>query len=407
MVRMADEGEIRRKYEALSAVMDERLRRLWAGAEAEYSDGGIAAVERATGMSRTTIRTGRDELRGGVRPDEVVNVRRPGGGRTALEEHTPELVTALEALVDPVTRGDPMSPLRWTSKSTRKLADELATRGYDLSPQKVGQLLHASGYSLQGTNKTTEGASHPDRNAQFEFINDRVDGFHARGVPVISVDTKKKELVGDFKNAGREWQPRGQPEPVRVHDFIDKNLGKAIPYGVYDVGLNNAWVSVGVDHDTAEFAVESIARWWRHMGKKSYPEATELLITADGGGSNGSRSRLWKLELQRLADRTGLTIGVSHFPPGTSKWNKIEHRLFCHITENWRGRPLIDHETIVQLIGSVRTTKGLVVKAKLDTRTYETGISVPKSKMDELNIVYEPFHGDWNYTIRPTSKPND
>jgi DDE family transposase len=401
MVWMADEGEIRRKFEALSAVMDERMRRLWAGAEAEFGEGGIAVVERATGMSRTTIRTGRDELRGGVSAEEVVNVRRPGGGRTPIEEHNPELVTALEALVDPVTRGDPMSPLRWTSKSTRKLAEELASCGYALSPQKVGQLLRASGYSLQATNKTIEGSAHPDRNAQFEFINERVDASHSRGAPVISVDTKKKELVGDFKNAGREWQPQGEPVPVRVHDFIDEKLGKAIPYGVYDVGLNNAWVSVGVDHDTAEFAVESIARWWRHMGKKAYPDATELLITADGGGSNGYRSRLWKIELQRFADRAGLTIGVSHFPPGTSKWNKIEHRLFCHITENWRGRPLVDHETIVQLIGSVRTTKGLFVKAKRDTRIYETGIVVPDSEMDDLNIEYEAFHGDWNYTIKP------
>ena len=401
MVGMADEGEIRRKFEALSGVMDERMRRLWAGAEAEFGEGGIAVVERATGMSRTTIRTGRDELRGGVSAEEVVNVRRPGGGRTPIEEQNPELVTALEALVDPVTRGDPMSPLRWTSKSTRKLAEELASRGYALSPQKVGQLLRANGYSLQAVNKTIEGSAHPDRNAQFEFINERVDASHSRGAPVISVDTKKKELVGHFKNAGREWQPQGEPVPVRVHDFIDEKLGKAIPYGVYDVGLNNAWVSVGVDHDTAEFAVESISRWWRHMGKKAYPGATELLITADGGGSNGYRSRLWKIELQRLADRTGLTIGVSHFPPGTSKWNKIEHRLFCHITENWRGRPLVDHETIVQSIGSVRTAKGLFVKAKLDTRTYDTGISVRDSEMDELNIVYETFHGDWNYTISP------
>jgi hypothetical protein len=405
MVGMADEGEIRRKFEALSAVMDERMRRLWAGAEAEFGDGGIAVVERATGMSRTTIRAGRDELRGGVSAEEVVNVRRPGGGRTPIEEQKPELVTALEALVDPVTRGDPMSPLRWTSKSTRKLAEELASRGYTLSPQKVGQLLRANGYSLQAVNKTIEGSAHPDRNAQFEFINERVDASHSRGAPVISVDTKKKELVGDFKNAGREWQPQGEPVPVRVHDFIDEKLGKAIPYGVYDVGLNNAWVSVGVDHDTAEFAVESISRWWRHMGKKAHPDATELLITADGGGSNGYRSRLWKIELQRFADRTGLTIGVSHFPPGTSKWNKIEHRLFCHITENWRGRPLVDHETIVQSIGSVRTTKGLFVKAKLDTSTYETGISVRDSEMDELNIVYEAFHGDWNYTIMPNRPP--
>lgn len=391
------------RFEALAEVMDERVRRLWAGAEAEHAERGIATVERATGMSRTTIRTGRDELRKGIEPENVVNVRRPGGGRIALEDHQPELMVTLESLVDPVTRGDPMSPLRWTSKSTRKLAEEMSTRGFPLSPQKVGQLLHAMGYTLQGTNKTTEGATHPDRNAQFEYISDRVDVAHAHGVPVISVDTKKKELVGDFKNAGQEWQPEGNPIPVRVHDFIDPGLGKAIPYGVYDIGLNNAWVSVGVDHDTAEFAVESIARWWRHMGKKAYPDAKELLITADGGGSNSSRSRLWKLELQRFADRTGLTIGVSHFPPGTSKWNKIEHRLFCHITENWRGRPLVDHETIVQLIGSVRTTKGLFVKAKLDTGTYETGLSVTDAEFDNLNIHCDEFHGDWNYTIRPNS----
>lgn len=402
MVGMADEAEIRRKYEALAGVMDERLRRLWAGVEAECSAGGIAAVERATGLSRTTIRVGRDELRNGIEPDDVVNVRRPGGGRIALEEQHPELLTTLETLVDPVTRGDPESPLRWTSKSTRKLAEELATKGYQLSPQKVGQLLNASGYSLQSNQKTTEGSAHVDRDAQFEFINDRVDTMQGRGVPVISVDTKKKELVGDFKNGGREWQPQGVPVPVRVHDFIDKDLGKAIPYGVYDIGLNTAWVSVGVDHDTAEFAVESIGQWWRNMGKKAYPDATELLITADGGGSNGYRSRLWKLELQRLADRTGLTIGVSHFPPGTSKWNKIEHRLFCHITENWRGRPLVDHETIVQLIGSVRTSTGLSVKSKLDIRTYQTGITVSDAQMDQLNIVAATFHGEWNYTIKPT-----
>jgi Rhodopirellula transposase DDE domain len=398
----ATEWEIRTKFKALEAVMDERLKRLWAGAEADaYGDGGIAAVERATGMSRTTIRGGRDELRAGARVEDVINVRRPGGGRPRLEETSPHLVEALESLVDPVTRGDPESPLRWTSKSTRKLASELLAQGLRVSPQKVGQLLYASGYSLQATHKTTEGTSHPDRNAQFEFINERVEEHHARGAPVISVDTKKKELVGDFKNAGREWQPAGQPVPVRVHDFIDKDLGKAIPYGVYDLASNAAWVSVGIDHDTPEFAVESIARWWRYMGKKTYPDATELLITADGGGSNGYRARLWKLELQRLADRTGLTIGVSHFPPGTSKWNKIEHKLFCHITENWRGRPLVDHETIVQLIGSVRTTTGLRVKAKLDTGTYATGIAVPDADMDDLHIIPDPFHGDWNYTFLP------
>lgn len=393
---------IRMKFLSLEPVMDERLTRLWAGAEAEaIGDGGIAIVEQATGMSRTTIRAGRDELRAGVVPEDVVNVRRPGGGRPPIEATRPDIIPALEALVDPVTRGDPESPLRWTSKSTRKLADELRRIGYQVSPQKVGQLLHASGYSLQGTQKTLEGASHPDRNEQFELINARVDAFQSRGAPVISVDTKKKELVGDFENAGREWHPEGQPVPVRVHDFIDDTLGKVIPYGVYDLSRNTGWVNVGVDHDTPAFAVESIARWWRSMGKRVYPHASELLITADGGGSNAARSRLWKVELQRFADRSGLAISVSHFPPGTSKWNKIEHRLFCHITENWRGRPLVDRETVVQLIGSVRTTAGLTVKAKLDTRHYPTGIKVSDAEMEDLLITREPFHGEWNYTIHP------
>jgi hypothetical protein len=399
---MATVEEIRRKFEALCPNMDERLTRLWAASEADVlGRGGITMVERATGLSRTTIRAGLVELRGGPTPDDVVQVRRPGAGRPSIEETTPEILPALEALVDPVTRGDPESPLRWTSKSTRKLADELGAQGYQVSPQKVGQLLHASGYSLQSTRKTTEGASHPDRNKQFELINSRVDEFHARGAPVISVDTKKKELIGDFTNRGREWQPAGNPVPVRVHDFLDPTLGKAIPYGVYDLVRNNAWVNVGVDHDTPEFAVRSIAEWWRRMGRRAYPDATELLITADGGGSNGSRCRLWKKELQLFAHRTGLAITVCHFPPGTSKWNKIEHRLFCHITENWRGRPLVDHETIVQSIASVRTTTGLVVRAALDAREYPKGIKVTDEEMDQLLITTDPFHGEWNYTLHP------
>jgi Rhodopirellula transposase DDE domain len=396
------EAIVRTKFLALSPVMDERLTRLWAGAEADaLGDGGIAIVERATGLSRTTIRTGRDELLAGVSADDVVASRRPGGGRPRLEAVTPGLVAALETLVDPVTRGDPESPLRWTSKSTRKLAAELTTQGYAVSPQKVGQLLNASGYSLQATQKTIEGTDHPDRDGQFEFINDRVDRFQARGAPVVSVDTKKKELVGVFAQGGREWQPSGDPVPVRVHDFLDDVLGKVIPYGVYDLARNTGWVSVGIDHDTPAFAVESIARWWRYMGRKTYPDTRELLITADAGGSNSARARLWKLELQRFADRTGLTISVSHFPPGTSKWNKIEHRLFCHITENWRGRPLTDHETIVQLIGSVRTTTGLRVKAKLDTREYPLGVKVPDVEMDNLLLTRAAFHGEWNYTLHP------
>ena len=397
-----EEQIVRTKFEALRPVMDERVTRLWAGAEADaLGDGGIAIVGRATGLSRTTIRAGRDELRAGATADEVVWVRRPGGGRPRIETETPEILNALDTLVDPVTRGDPESPLRWTSKSTRKLADELGAQGYVLSPQKVGQLLHARGYSLQATQKTIEGTAHPDRNEQFEYINDRVDVFHARGAPVISVDTKKKELVGPYSNGGREWQPQGAPERVRVHDFIDDTLGKVIPYGVYDLAQNTGWVNVGVDHDTPAFAVESIARWWRSMGKKNYPSATTLLITADAGGSNSARSRAWKVELQRFADRSGLTISVSHFPPGTSKWNKIEHRLFCHITENWRGRSLVDHETVVRLIGSVRTTTGLTVKARLDRRTYPIGVKVPDTEMDSICLTPADFHGEWNYTIHP------
>jgi Rhodopirellula transposase DDE domain len=396
------EAVVRTKFLALSPVMDERLIRLWAGAEADaLGDGGIAIVERATGLSRTTIRAGRDELRAGVSAADVVAVRRPGGGRPRVEETAPEIVQVLETLVDPVTRGDPESPLRWTSKSTRKLAAELTAQGYPVSPQKVGQLLNANGYSLQATQKTIEGTDHPDRDAQFAFINDQADAFQGCGAPVISVDTKKKELIGAFANGGREWQPTGEPVRVRVHDFVDPALGKAIPYGVYDLAQNTGWVSVGIDHDTPAFAVESIARWWRYMGKKTYPDARALLITADAGGSNSARARLWKVELQRFADRTGLTISVSHFPPGTSKWNKIEHRLFCHLTENWRGRPLLDHETVVQLIGSVRTTSGLTVRAKLDTRSYPLGVKVPKADMDNLLITRAEFHGDWNYTIHP------
>lgn len=403
-----EEHTIRAKFVALHPVMDERVTRLWAGAEADaLGDGGIAIVERATGLSRTTIRAGRDELRGGVTADDVVAVRRPGGGRPRIEDAAPDIVQALEALVDPVTRGDPESPLRWTSKSTRRLAEELGTQGYAVSPQKVGQLLHASGYSLQATRKTREGTTHPDRNDQFEYLNDLVDAFHARGAPVISVDTKKKELVGDYANAGREWHPQGAPVPVRVHDFLDDTLGKVIPYGVYDLAQNTGWVNVGIDHDTPTFAVESIARWWRFMGKRSYPTATELFITADAGGSNSARSRSWKVELQRFADRTGLAVSVSHFPPGTSKWNKIEHRLFCHITENWRGRPLVDRETVVQLIGSVRTATGLTVQAKLDRRRYPAGIRVPDAEMNDLLITRADFHGEWNYTLHPRPSSNE
>ncbi len=395
--------QIRQKYDALGDVMDERLRRLWAGSEViVLGHGGIAAVAKATGMSRTTVRAGRDELLAGASSSDVVSTRREGGGRPRLEDKDPTLLHDLESLVDPVTRGDPESPLRWTSKSTRKLADELGAMGYSVSPQKVGQLLRSLGYSLQATRKRIEGTDHPDRNAQFEFINDRVEAYHQAGAPVISVDTKKKELVGDFRNGGREWQPKGTPIPVRVHDFIDRELGKAIPYGVYDMFNNTGWVNVGVDHDTAAFAVESIWQWWWRMGRKSYPDAEQLLITADSGGSNGPRVRQWKTELQRFADRTGLVVGVSHFPPGTSKWNKIEHRLFCHITENWRGRPLVDLETVVQLIASTRTRAGLRVKARLDPRAFPTGVRISDDELNAVNIFRDEVHGDWNYTIAPT-----
>jgi len=401
-VGVTTEDVVRKKYEALSPLMDERMRRCWAGIEAEsLGDGGIAIVERATGMSRTTIRAGRDEVRNGIDGAAMIQVRRPGCGRPRLEELNPGLITDLESLVEPVTRGDPESPLRWTTKSTRKLAAELTERGTPISPQKVGELLFLMGYRLQAVQKTREGTEHPDRNAQFEFINDRVEAYQARNAPVISVDTKKKELVGDFANKGREWQPMSEPVPVRVHDFIDKDLGKVIPYGVYDLARNEGWVNVGVDHDTPEFAVASIARWWSQMGRKVYEKATELLITADAGGSNAYRSRVFKTELQAFADRTGLRIGVSHFPPGTSKWNKIEHRLFCHITENWRGRPLVDHETIVQLIGATRTTTGLRVRAKLDERAFPKGVEATDAELAEVNLIRDAFHGEWNYTIAP------
>jgi Rhodopirellula transposase DDE domain len=356
-------------------VLDERLRRLWAGAEARaLGRGGISLLSAATGLSRTTVREGLRELDAGVSLDTVVTVRRPGGGRKTLLERDPELAIDLDRLIDPVTRGDPMSPLRWTSKSTRKLAAELTAQGHPLSPQKVGELLRDLGYSLQGNQKTLEGADHPDRNAQFEFINARAEDFQSRDQPVISVDTKKKELVGDFKNAGQEWHPAGQPPKVRTYDFVDPELGKAIPYGIYDIANNRGWVNVGMDHDTPEFAVESIRRWWKNMGRRSFPSATELFITADGGGSNSFRARAWKTELQHLSSETGLTISVSHFPPGTSKWNKIEHRLFCHVTQNWRGRPLLDFETAVNLIGATRTKKGLRVKARLDRNAYPKGV---------------------------------
>jgi hypothetical protein len=355
-------------------------------------------------MSRTTIASGIKEVEERKQhPERPVpdRLRKPGAGRKRLVEADPDLLKALEALVDPLTRGHPESPLRWTCKSTARLAAELSRQHHPVSERTVAALLKGAGYSLQANRKTREGSKHPDRNAQFEHINAQVRSFQKRGEPVISVDTKKKEIVGEFKNAGEEWQPQGRPEQVKVHDFPDKQLGKAIPYGVYDLASNEGWVSVGINHDTAQFAVASIRRWWQELGKKRFPKATRLMITADGGGSNSSRNRLWKISLQALADETGLTLQVCHFPPGTSKWNKIEHRLFCFITSNWRGRPLTTYEVIVNLIANTTTTTGLKVHAALDSNAYETGLKVTDAELDQLNLTRDDFHGEWNYTIRP------
>lgn len=392
---------IREKYLALRDALDERARRLWAATEARAAGrGGFTAVLQATGMSSRTLARGMRELDSGEKLPPT-RVRRPGGGRKAAKILDPSLVVALEELVEPVTRGDPESPLRWTSKSLRRLSDELRAQGYQASHTLVGQLLREAGYSLQANRKTREGTNHPDRNAQFEQINRRVRRQLKRGGPAISVDTKKKELVGDFKNGGQEWRPKGEPEEVRVHDFLDREKGKAIPYGVYDLGANKGWVSVGVDHDTASFAVNTIRRWWRNMGRRTYPHADSLLITADSGGSNGVRLRLWKWELQRFANDTGLTVHVCHLPPGTSKWNKIEHRMFSFISKNWRGKPLLTHATIVNLISATRTQKGLTVRCVLDRKKYPKKIKVTDEQMQTLRLTPNRFHGDWNYTIRP------
>ena len=394
------EATIVGKFVVMAPLLDERARRLWAAAEsAAIGYGGDALVSAATGLARETIRNGRRELAHGV--EATGRIRRPGAGRPDVEQTQPGVTEALDLLVEPLTRGDPMSPLRWTCKSRAKLAAALTAHGWRVSSTTVGHLLHALGYRLQALRKTQEGTSHPDRNAQFEHINAAAAAFLSQQQPVISVDTKKKELVGDFKNAGREWQPTGTPEPVRAHDFPGDAVGKAIPYGVYDMARNEAWVSVGRDHDTPAFAVASIRQWWTMMGRAAYPQAMALLITADAGGSNGYRSRTWKQELQRLADDLHLPIHVSHFPPGTSKWNTIEHRLFCHITENWRGRPLRTFETVVDLIGHTRTAAGLRVKAKLDKRRYPTGRIVTRAEMHALALHPHAFHGDWNYELRP------
>jgi len=401
---------IESRYTALAPLLDERMRRHWAAAEAQaYGWGGVRAVSRAIGISPNTIVKGLAELAAREEDPEGLlgsRLRSEGGGRPRATDNDPELWEALERLVNPATRGDPMSPLRWTCKSTSQLSSELKRQGHPVSPRTVGRLLKADGYSLQSNRKTKEGGNHPDRNAQFEHINTTVTKFQRRSQPVISVDTKKKELVGEFKNGGREWQPQGEPEEVRVYDFVDKELGKAIPYGVYDIGENQGWVSVGIDHDTARFATETIRRWWKRMGAKRYRDARELLITADGGGSNGSRCRLWKVALQDLATQLGIAIHVCHFPPGTSKWNKIEHRMFCHITQNWRGRPLVSHEIIVNLLANTTTQTGLKICAELDTGNYPTGIKVTNEELAAVNLKRAKFHGDWNYTIHPSPKKN-
>jgi hypothetical protein len=399
---------VRNKYQALRPVLDEKVRRRWAACEAmAIGWGGITVVAEATGLSRPTIRAGLAEVRGGASDAEEdpaaerQRLRQVGGGRRRVTESDPGLLKALQALLEASTRGEPQSPLLWTSKSTRHLAKALAHQGHQVSHHTVARLLEDLHYSLQANRKTQEGRSHPDRNAPFEHINKQVQAFQKRGQPVVSVDAKKKALIGAFKNAGREWPPQGQPVKVRSKDCVDQHLGKGIPYGVYDITANNGWVSVGMDHDTAQFASESRRRWWQQMGSRVYPKAKELLVMADAGGSNGYRIRLWTVALQELADAIGLRISVGHFPPGTSKWNKIAHRMFCHITEHWRGKPLVSRAVIVNLIGNTKTRTGLTIHAELDENAYPTGIKVSDAELAAVRIKRAKFHGDWNYTISP------
>ena len=402
-----DTDLIQQRFARLEPFLNERLRRLYAATEAQaLGYGGISAVARATGVSRQAIANGLKEL---AAPDAAtaLRIRRAGGGRKRADTKDATLLHDMEQLVEPLSRGDPESPLRWTCKSVRKLADELNHQGHQVSHELVANLLKELGYSLQANRKTREGTAHPDRNAQFEHINAEVQAFQSAGQPVISVDTKKKELVGDFKNGGRELCPQGEPETVRVHDFVIPELGKVAPYGVYDVTHNLGWVNVGIDHDTAAFAVASIRRWWQLLGQPRYPGAQRVLITADGGGSNGSRVRLWKIELQKLADESGLEISVCHLPPGTSKWNKIEHRLFSYISQNWRGKPLISHAVIVNLIAATTTKTGLKVRCELDTQVYPLGIVVTDDELAQVNLKRNDFHGEWNYTISPHTKQAD
>jgi hypothetical protein len=398
---------MRHKYQAVAPSLDELARRRWAAAEARsLGYGGVAVVHRATRIAVGTIRRGVAELQSGIAPP-VGKQRHQGGGRKSLLETNPRLLPALIALVEPHTRGDPMSPLRWTCKSTRQLAGQLRRQHHAVSPASVRRLLKREGFSLQGNRKTEEGKNHPDRDAQFRHINARVKKVQRLGQPALSVDTKKKEVLGNLKNPGREWRRKRRPRKVKTHDFPDKQKGKAVPYGVYDIHSNEAFVSVGISSDTAEFSVAALRRWHRLLGRKRYPQLQRLLVTADSGGSNGARNRLWKWELQRLADDLGVIIEVCHFPPGTSKWNKVEHRLFCHITSNWRGRPLTDHQVVVSLIGSTKTTTGLVVHARLDPRQYIKGRKISDKEMATLNLKPHRFHGDWNYEIHPRAAGAD
>ena len=402
---MIDESTIRQRFEALDPVLDERGRRRFAAAEAMTAGhGGIAAVSRATGLARSTVGRALSELRAGGAVD-AERVRRFGGGRKPMSAMDASLIDDLRSLVEPTTRGDPQSPLLWTCKSLRKLSQSLRDMGHKIGRTLVGELLHKLDYSLQSNRKTREGSVHHDRDAQFHYINDRVKAALAVGEPAISVDTKKKELVGNFKNAGREWRPQGSPEEVRVHDFVIPERGRAVPYGVYDIAGNAGWVSVGVDHDTAAFAANAIRTWWKLMGRERYRNPRSLLITADGGGSNGSRVRLWKLELQKLADELGVPITVCHLPPGTSKWNRIEHKLFSFITGNWRGKPLVSHQVIVQLIAATTTKTGLKVRCELDRNTYPAGVKVSDAEIEAVNLTRHEFHGEWNYTVSPNPSP--
>jgi Rhodopirellula transposase DDE domain len=404
---ITDERNIAKKFNQISPYLNEKILRIWAAIEAlSIPRGGITLVAKATGIARSTIHIGISELEHSHEKEEsVINqsgrIRRTGGGRKKIVENNSDLKKDLELLVDSSTRGDPETPLKWTSKSTYNLAKELNAMGYRVSQRTVYTLLDDMEYSMQSNRKTKEGSDNPDRDAQFRYISEKVKQFQLRNQPVISVDTKKKELIGKFKNNGQEWQKKGNPIKTNVHDFPDKELGKVAPYGIYDLTQNKGWVSVGISHDTAEFAVSSIRSWWKEMGQEVYPDAKELLITADGGGSNGSRVGLWKKELRKLSDELGLEINVCHFPPGTSKWNKIEHKMFCHITKNWRGRPLVSRETVVNLIGNTTTKTGLSIKAKLDTKQYEKGIKVTKIELENLGVIKDDFHGEWNYKISP------